>query len=208
VAERKAGPRLVGELAAAVGVAAAAAGLALLAAGRTWLRLTVSTEGMPAQEVAVTGTDALPWLRAAALVALACLGAVLVTRDRWRQVVGGLLVVSGAVLGVGAAMAGPAVTEARRAGVEATLAVGDPAVADVLARDAQPGGWRWLLLASGLVLVAVGAAVVVRCRRWPAMGRRYEHPREHAATDRADPADPADPLETWQALDQGRDPTR
>ena len=202
MAEREAGPRRGGrELAGAVGLAAAAAGLALLAAGRTWSRLTVSTEGMPAQEVAVTGTDALPWLRAAALVALACLGAVLVTRDRWRQVVGALLAVSGAALAVGAAMAGPAVTEARRAGVEATLAAGDPSVADVLARAAQPGGWRWLLLASGLVLVAVGAAVVVRSRRWPAMGRRYEHSREHTATD------PADPLETWQAIDQGRDPT-
>jgi uncharacterized membrane protein (TIGR02234 family) len=59
---------------------------------------------------------------------------------------------------------------------------------------------------AGLLGVAAGLLVVVRGRRWPGMGRRYE---------RADAAAPRPVVRTdeeraqaaWQALDRGEDPT-
>lgn len=189
------------ELTAATLVGASAAGLALLAVGRTWDSVRLGAADVAPLVIAVSGTDAMPWLRAVALVALASVAAVLVTRNWSRAAVGALLTGCGAGLAWGAATAGPAVTETLRDRASASYASADAdLVRDVLAREAQPGGWPVLLLCCGLVLSLIGAATAVRGHRWPVMGRRYE---------RAQPiADPSDPLAVWRAQDEGRDPTR
>jgi uncharacterized membrane protein (TIGR02234 family) len=65
-----------------------------------------------------------------------------------------------------------------------------------------------VVLAAGLVAVVTGLLVVLRGRRWPGMGRRYERPGRSAgpppARERTDEERTAD---AWRALDRGEDPT-
>jgi uncharacterized membrane protein (TIGR02234 family) len=64
--------------------------------------------------------------------------------------------------------------------------------------------WPVVALVAGVLGVAAGVLAVLRGRRWPGMGRRYERdtgavPPPRTDEDRAQAA--------WQALDRGEDPT-
>ncbi|MEU4678132.1 Trp biosynthesis-associated membrane protein [Micromonospora sp. NPDC023737] len=175
------------ELTYAVLLSLAGAGLALWAATRTWsVELTVRPSPLPPERVTRTGTALLPWLPALAVVGLAGGGAVLATRGRVRQLLGGLL----ALLGLAVAIGG-----------------GYGLVAGF--EGAVSRQWPALCLVGGLLAGAGGLLTALRGRAWPAMGARYERPARGGPA----PSGPAGPVtgrrttEAWDALDRGEDPT-
>jgi Tryptophan-associated transmembrane protein (Trp_oprn_chp) len=170
----------------------AGAALAVYAAGRTWaVEVTARPAPLPALRAERVGADLVPWVPALALVGLAGAGAVLATRGRVRQLIGGLLVLCGLGVATGAAYAAVAVPRG-------------------------PAGWAGpaLCLAGGLMAAAGGVATAVRGPGWPGLGVRYERP--HRTDTREPAAEPsgdagrvpgAAATAAWDALDRGEDPT-
>lgn len=176
------------ELVLVVVVCAAGAALVLYAAARTWaVEVIARPAPLPDEQRELTGSALAPYLVPLGWAALAGALALLATRGRWRQAVGVLL------SGLGLA-----------------------AVAGGYWGSAQPDAgthWPLLAVAGGLVVAGQGVAVVVRSRRWPAMGARYERGGRAARPEPDRPAGPgsqgkpARTEEMWQALDRGEDPT-
>ncbi|WP_412542299.1 Trp biosynthesis-associated membrane protein [Longispora sp. K20-0274] len=132
----------------------AAAGLALWLGTRPWLvELVHRPDPLPVQRVTHTGAENMPWLTAAAIVAMAGAGALLATRGLGRRLVGGLLVLAG--LGVLAAS-------------------GYGLDAEGVARVLLPAGNAL----GGLVLCAAGVVALRWGAGWPTMGARYERGAE------------------------------
>jgi uncharacterized membrane protein (TIGR02234 family) len=189
------------ELTAAVLASAAAGGLALFAGGQTWATLSADRpQPLPPVTEVLAGSAHAPLVPAAGLVLLAAAVALLAVRAAGRTAVGGLMAISGAALvwtSVRALAGG-----LRDAAAEMPVVVGTPD-ADISAV------WPAVALLAGLLGVGAGLLTVVRGRRWPAMGRRYERtdapdggrraPRPETDEDRAQLA--------WRALDRGEDPT-
>jgi hypothetical protein len=87
----------------AVVACAAAALLVLVVSGRTWaVEVTPRPAPLPELRIAHTGGALRPWLPALGWVALAGAGALLAIRGIARRMVGGLLVLAGGVIVVGA----------------------------------------------------------------------------------------------------------
>lgn len=165
------------EFALAVLGCLAGAGLALFAATRTWaVEVTARPAPLPALRAPQSGAVLVPWLPALAVVALAGAGALPATRRAGRGAVAVLLLAAGL-------------------GVAAGGGYGLAAVAQVAA-------WPALCVLGGLAVAAAAASAVVRGRRWPAMGTRYERAARTAA-----PTGARTGTEMWDALDRGEDPT-
>ncbi len=179
------GPVVLGQL--------ATGGLAWLAASRVWVRATLSTDGLPSDALAVTGTEARPVVAALALVVAAAALAVLATRGRARRAVG-VLVVLVALAGIALVVtAGGAIDDAvARTAAESPAFVGG----DVPPTSTSP--WRWVVLLPFVLAAALGALVVRHAPAWPAMSGRYDAPAARRGHEDDDP---------WKALDEGRDPT-
>lgn len=186
------------ELATVLLLGLAAAGLAVWATtgGRSWGTATVRAEGLPPRELVVTARTAVPWVVAAALVALAGTGAVLATAGRWRRVVGVLVAACGLLVLGGALLGGSAVEDALRDEAAATASGSDSAAVDAAVEDVGGRAWRWAAAVGGTGILVAGALTAVRGPGWPGMGRRYQQPAR-----RSDDDDP------WRALDHGHDPT-
>jgi hypothetical protein len=148
--------------------------VALMAAARPRL-----TTGVPGEQLTGAGT---PAGSALALVVLAGTGALLLARRRGRRALGVVLAAAG--LGTAAAFLRP---------VEAWSGFAGPA--DQL--SPHRSAWAWLGAAAGLLVLAAGAAVVVRAGRWPLPRRSFEGSAPRAAG----------PRDAWDALDRGEDPT-
>lgn len=177
----------------------AAGGLGFLSAGRPWSRVTISSAGMPADRVLVTGTDALPLVSAMALVVLAGSVAVLASSPRVRVVVG-LVIICAALTAVVDIVAGTgavhdAVLERVRSSTSMT---GGVRAQEAVAAAAAATAWRWIALLAMVVAALAGSAVVLLGRTWPTMGRRYDAPATATSVRDDDP---------WKALDRGEDPT-
>lgn len=179
------------ELALVVLICAAGAALVLYAATLTWaVEVVPRPAPLPDERQEMTGSALVPYLVPLGWAAFAGALVLLATRGRWRQAVGVLLL----GLGLGAMIG----------------SYGAAAQSDI---DTN----RWLLLAivGGLIVAGHGVAVVVRGRRWPAMGTRYERAGRRlgagAGPDRPAGPGPEEPPqrseEMWQALDRGEDPT-
>ena len=180
--------------------AAVAGGLALSAGGQEWASVTaIRRPPLPPVTVAVLGSDAAPLVPAAGLVLLAAAVALLAVRGLGRVAVGLLMALSGGVLGwsgVRGLIGGLASATASLPGL------GGPRDTSLVVRVAHP--WPVVALLAGVLGVAAGVLAVLRGRRWPGMGRRYERdagavPPPRTDEDRAQAA--------WQALDRGEDPT-
>ena len=140
---------------------------------------------LPSRRVALDGAAVVTGGQALALLGLAAVAALPATRTWGRQVVGALVALAGVglVVVVVRALVDPA-------GVA-------PVAADVPAGEGL-GPWPYAALVGGLLLAASGGLVLVRGRRWVAMGARYEAPAAEAPLSEGD---------TWAALDRGEDPT-
>jgi len=174
----------------------AAGALTAVAASQTWFVARGDAAGLDLW-LPVSGSDAAPLALAAALLALASWGVVLVSRTPGRRV--------GSAIGLLAALGVIAVVVALWSGV-------DEAAADALAdRGAYPSegvGWRawyWITGLAAAVQVAALAAAFRLAPTWPTMSSRYDAPAASGSTP--EPAEDADELTLWKALDEGRDPT-
>ena len=138
---------------------------------------------------AYTGQALFPGAAAAGWVCLASVAGILATRAWGRTVIGIIVVIAGlavAVVAVSFAVApSPAIDAAARAEIGSSVSVA-----------AAVTGWWALSLLGGVLAAVAGLWTVVRGRRWPAMGARYERtpPRTAAVTP-------------WDAMDKGQDPT-
>jgi len=193
------------ELTLAVLGAAVSGGLALSAAGQGWARVTHERPApLPPVDAALTGAEAVPLVSAAGLVLLAAAVALFAVRGVGRVVVGLLMAVAGGVLGWSAVRA---LTGGLVAASTQVPGVGPgPDLMDV---DVS-ATWPVVVILAGALGVAAGVLVVLRGRRWPGMGQRYERDSAGDAAAAPRPAPRTDEERAqaaWQALDRGEDPT-
>lgn len=176
-----------------------AAALVGLVALPTW----VAAEGTSTLDgtvtVTVTGAQAAPQMRAAALVLLAAAGAVTLVGRVGRWVVAavtagaGVLVVAGGtgvLLEPGVAVAGPL--------AEATGVASAQPTADVTAGPA-------LAVGAGVLVVLLAVALLRAPGPWGQRPRRHERPTTSAAGPVA--ASAPDERADWDALSRGDDPS-
>jgi hypothetical protein len=148
----------------------------LLACSMTWSVVTVpmlDDAGGPVRSESLSGSSLVPLATAAAWVALAGVLAVIATRS-WGRVAVGVVVLGAGVLIVSASASGGA--------------------------GSASNGWWLLAVAGGVAVGLAGGAILIRGRRWPGLGRRYEAPEGSRAT-------PSRQLAPWDAIDHGQDPT-
>jgi uncharacterized membrane protein (TIGR02234 family) len=193
-----AGPRR--ELAVAITGCVLGAALVLVASGRAWVHFSVVQPPLPAVHGVATGHRVAGALTSLGLVVLAAAVALIATRQLSRQLAGVLVIAVGAltlVLGLRVvtdprgSIAGVVTTATGRVGAHAS--------------NVSVSAWPWVAFVGGLVAALVGVLTVLRGRRWPAMGRRYD-----AATATAPASSrpvPRDETSMWDALDRGDDPT-
>ncbi|AOS62769.1 Tryptophan-associated transmembrane protein [Actinoalloteichus hymeniacidonis] len=174
-------------------------GLLVLSAGLLWagtllpwLVLPSVVDGVPL--VLLTGGDTAGWLVPLALLALAAIAALVSLGGLPRRIVGGVLVVAGAVVLWASIVGGDGEMSSELTSFSGSLieqAVDEPP-AILLGRVAAGAG--------GVLLAVVGCWTVLRGPVLPTMGSRYSRRR----TERR-PTDPQRRL--WDTLDEGTDPT-
>jgi uncharacterized membrane protein (TIGR02234 family) len=138
--------------------------------------------------------------------------ALVAVRGAGRVVVGLLAAVAGGVL----VWSGLRTLTGRLASDVAALSTVGSSPGAVVTTSVHPV-WPVLAVLAGLLGAAAGLLTVLRGRRWPGMGRRYERPAGAPPVDAgARPAergavaavsDEDRAVAAWRALDRGEDPT-
>lgn len=174
--------------------------VAAAATSQPWLSGYLADPLHPARRVAA-GSSAVPALPALLLAAVAATVALLTTPRVLRAVSAALLTAS--TLG-GAAMA---VAVARDPGPALVAAEGGRTT--VPPSQLAVTGWLWLAVAALVGAALAGAASWWAGRDWDALAGRFDR-GDGAGSGAAGPAAPdlARHIDTWQALSEGRDPTR
>ncbi|MDR2986701.1 MAG: Trp biosynthesis-associated membrane protein [Nocardiopsaceae bacterium] len=207
------------------------AGVVLLATRQELARVVVhAPRPLPDTVTAVTAQNLRPAIAALAVAALASLAAVIATRGLLRRLTGLITIALGAgvaVSALGNVSAAAALAAAGRAGSSPASGAGaGTAAGSVTAgNNGSAGGgaiaglpmhvvfggtgWRVLMLAGAVLIVAAGAAVIVLARRLPVMSGRYER---RAVSAPASPQAPpvrrrAAAASMWESLSAGSDPT-
>jgi uncharacterized membrane protein (TIGR02234 family) len=197
------------ELTVAVLLCALAGGLALSSSSQPWADVTITREApLPPTSEVLTGSQAAPLVAACGLLLLAAAVAVIAVRGVARVAVGLLVAVAAGALGWSGLRGATGALRLDASDVTSAVGLGraqvtsDPVV-----------GWAALALVAGALGVLAGLLVVLRGRRWPGMGRRYERTAT-AGPQTPSPARPARPetdedrhQAAWKALDRGDDPT-
>ncbi len=202
-AVRRSHPRA---LALAVAGGLVGGGLALLGASRPWARTDVAAEGFPRVAVQVLGTEAVPVVGAAALVAVTGFLALLPTSGPLRRSIAALVVLAAGGVLIGTLSAGPAVSDALDGELLATASTQGSDV-PALAASAERTWWRWLCLAGGALCLAAGSWSVLRGHTWAVMGSRYDAPAADPGRSARTTGERTEDVDLWRALDDGRDPT-
>jgi len=168
-------------------------GVALLVAfGLPWATVEVPVIAGAADAVRMlefNGRDLYPGPAMAGWVALASVAGILATRSWGRVVVGVIATIAGLVGGLAAGLFATMPAATIEAAVTAQLG------SDVAIASSQTFAWVLALL-GGLAVMVAGAWTVLRGRRWPVLGARYERRARGVQT-----------LSAWEAQDVGRDPT-
>ncbi len=157
---------------------------ALLILQRTWIQASVAEMGLGTTHVSFTGSSLVPVAATGAWIATACIPALLATKGSIRRVIGGLIVLAGALI-IGGVIGFLLSDSTQRA------AKGH--AADAVVSMSTSLWWIALALAGALVIVA-GLAVVKYADRWRELSAEQSAgaPRE---------------LSDWEALNAGLDPT-
>lgn len=175
-------------------------GLGIAVGGaRPWVTATSQAPGGPTIHASASGTDLAPLAAALGVAVLAAFGAVIATRGWVRRGLGAAIVVAAVVVVVSALIP---------SGASDVLTSG-------LSAKGWSGGryqtstqlWRWLVLVSALVSGTAGAATAWYGAQWAVMGERYDAPGADGRVAEK-PAEELTESDVWQAIDQGRDPTR
>ena len=158
------------ELTVAVLLCALAGALALSSSSQPWAEVTITRQApLPPTSEMLTGGQAAPLVSACGLLLLAAAVAVIAVRGAARLVVGLAVAVAGGALGWSGLRGvtgglGPDIGDVTSAvGLDRAQVTSDPVA-----------GWAALALVAGVLGVLAGLLVVLRSRRWPGMGRRYE----------------------------------
>jgi len=201
---------------AVVGCAVASAAL-LLAADQVWLEAAIPLEPV-GRTATFRGSELVPELSAIGILAGIAALALIAGGRVIRVIVGSVLVLAGllAIVTCGLRIGdqGKSFADAWAQRLYPTADSGT-----VLADSEFLAAPAWLALSGGGIALAVGVLTIVRCRRWPVMGARYE--RRAAPVDVAGPgtsstvdgsasneeADPLNEVAMWSALERGEDPT-
>ncbi|UMG94899.1 Trp biosynthesis-associated membrane protein [Nocardioides sp. TF02-7] len=145
-----------------------------------------------------------PLAGALALVALACWGALLVTRGVVRRAVAVLAALATAGVLVVVAVGGFVQRDDARDDfvdqVGLTGAGGDRFTMELTA-------WFWVALAGSALALAAAVAAVRLAPWWPEMGSRYDAPAAQEPGSADAPAEERTNLDLWKSLDEGDDPT-
>jgi uncharacterized membrane protein (TIGR02234 family) len=185
------GPTLVVGLLAALGVT--------VGASHSWVTATSTPPGLPTIHAAASGADLAPLAAALGVAVLAAFGAVIATRGWVRRGLGAAIVVASVVVVVSAADPSGA-SEVLTSGLSAKGWSGG-------GYQSSTEPWRWLVLLSAVVTAVAGAATAGYGDQWAVMGQRYDAPRAPSGVVTV-PAEELTENDVWQAIDQGRDPTR
>lgn len=177
----------------------ATGGLAFFAASRTWAHTSVEASGVPTASVDVSGADAVALVPALALVIVAAALAVLAASVRLRRAVGLLIVIAALIAIVAIARAGGDIGKAVQAAVHDSPAF----IGTNRPNAVSHSVWRWIAAAAFVLSAFVGVVITRFGALWPTMGRKYDAPKAHAATETAESE-----ADIWKALDDGRDPTQ
>jgi uncharacterized membrane protein (TIGR02234 family) len=185
------GPTLVLGLFGALG--------ATVGAARPWVSATGTVARLPTMHASASGADLAPLAGALGVAVLAAFGAVIATRGWARRAIGVAIMAASVVIVVSAADPSGA-REALTSGLSAKGWSGGD-----YRTSTEP--WRWLVLLGGAVTLLAGAVTARYGGQWAAMGERYDAPRP-ARNAVPKPAEELTENDVWQAIDQGRDPTR
>lgn len=137
----------------------------------------------------LTGRDLFPGAAMAGWVSLAAVAGIVATRSWGRTLVAAIGALAGLV------GAGTAVAFAVSPGAFVDAAVGLDLGVDTTVTSATVAGWVVAVL-GGLAVVVASGWTLVRGRRWPTLGSRYER---RSRSTRA--------VSAWDAQDLGQDPT-
>jgi uncharacterized membrane protein (TIGR02234 family) len=157
--------------------------LAVFGAGRAWatLEAAVAVPNLGSTKVgatSLTGNDLAP-LSGLALLALALVVGIAVTRGRGRWLVGAaLLAVAVMLLAQTSVAAAHARSEAERRARQGEV-VGVPAGGELRVSSSRTG--PLLALAGGALLVLAGAETLRRGSTWPSMGAAFRAPQDRPA---------------------------
>ncbi len=177
----------------------AAGGLAFFALGRTWASSKVVAEGLTADKVSATGSDAHPLAAALAVVIIASALAILASARRVRQAVGVFTAIVALVASWIIVFDGDALDGAISTAVEKS-----PAFTGANHPDAiQETAWSYVALAAFVLAAVLGTLTTRLAASWPTMGSRYDAPPVRVSTQQNQ-----DDNDMWKALDEGRDPTQ
>lgn len=187
---RGAGRRLL--VACVIGMIAVAVGL-WAAGSLVWVHQRYRTPFSGESVAEVTGATIRGELTPLALATLAAIAAVLATGGLMRRLIGLIVVLEGVLL------TWRLVDWTTGAHVVDELPGAPPGSSALTVERVVPYG-PVLMGACAAVLLLCGIAVLVAARRMPAMGAKYSAPSAER--------EPGDPDQrTWEALDEGRDPT-
>lgn len=152
------------------------AGGALLVGTRTWQVVrTPRPSPLPPDVLSLTGRTVDAAATALALVALAGVVAVLATRGWVRRVVGVVIAAAGIALVWRAMSAAGAVGAARARAFVREYHPTVPTDSRVAPHVSVSGGWPWLTVVCGVLILLAGAFVAARGHRWSTMSARYEN---------------------------------
>ena len=161
----------------------------LWASSATWAQAQVPLAGLESGAMRVlllSGRDLTPLASVMGVVAWAGLLGLIATRG-WGRTLVGVIVAAAGVVAVGGCVAF-ALSPSGRIDQVASADAGS-----AVHVEAAWTGWWIVGCIGGLLILAVGAAAVMRGRTWPTMGTKYE--RSAAVRD------------PWAQLDAGQDPT-
>lgn len=180
----------------------AGGGLMVFVSSRTWLSATVVADGLPSDDVAVSGSTAQPVIPALGLVVAAAGLGVLATRGRVRQAVGAITV----LVSLGVLLELVLGDGARESAIGSAIAESTAFTGANVPDTATEVVWLAVVGVAAVVGLVFGGLTVVAARAWPAMSGRFDAPGsadEHRQVDARD----ADGADLWKALDEGHDPT-
>lgn len=210
---------------------AAGAGVVVLATRQELARVVVhAPRPLPDSVTTITAQNLRPAIAALAVAALASLAAVIATRGVLRRLTGLVTIALGAGVAVSAlgnvsaaaarAAAGRAGSAPASGGAAGTAAGsvtagngGSTAVGSIAGFPAHVvlggAGWRVLMIAGAVLILAAGFAVVILAGRLPVMSGRYERRAASAARGRQEQAGRprVAAASMWESLSAGGDPT-
>ena len=174
----------------AVGLCLVGGALVLLAMSQPWLTYNLGAVApLPSRRLGIAGARLAPGARVLGLVGLAGVAALPASRQIGRSAVGVVLALTGLglLLDLIRVLRDPigAVLRAEPSGT-------------TLQGSTDLGGWPYVAMLGGMLILAAGVLVVLRGRRWEELSARYDAP-----ADRPPPGESS----LWDALDRGEDPT-